>query len=92
MKTAGTFSDHDISVVIGSFYIDGIETSSTALNYLLYDLAAHPLAQEKLKKEIDDVLGQNNTGAVTYEAVQDMKYLDAAFNGMLLLCEKRIIL
>lgn len=83
MKTAGTFSDHDISVVIGSFYIDGIETSSTALNYLLYDLAAHRLVQEKLKKEINAVLGENNTGTVSYEAIQDMKYLDAAFNGML---------
>lgn len=80
MKTAGTFSDHDISVIIGSFYIDGIETSSTVLNYLLYDLAAHPWAQEELRKEINDVLGENNR-TVTYEAIQDMKYLDALFNG-----------
>lgn len=81
MKNAGTFSDHDISVTIGAFYIDGVETSSTVLNYFLYDLAAHPSAQEELKKEIDTVMLSSDR-TVTYEVMQSMVYLDAAFNGI----------
>lgn len=80
MKKAGTFTDHDITVAIGGFYLDGIETSGVVLSYLLYELAAHPWAQEELKKEIDEVLARHG-GVVTYDAIQEMKYLDAVFNG-----------
>lgn len=80
MKNQGTFTDQDIMVTIGGLYLDGIETSAVVLGYLLYELAAHPWAQEELKKEIDEVLAKYH-GEVTYEAIQDMKFLDAAFNG-----------
>lgn len=80
MKNAGDFTDHDIMNTIGAFFIDGVETSAVVLSYLLYELAAHSWAQEELKREIDEVLAKYD-GVVTHEAIQDMKYLDAAFNG-----------
>lgn len=80
MKNSGSISDNDICVTIGGFYIDGIETSATVLHYLLYEIAAHPWTQEELKEEIEEILAKYE-GTVTYEAIQEMKYLDAVFNG-----------
>lgn len=82
MRNSGAFTDHDIANSVGALYIDGVETSSLTLNYLLYELAAHPWTQEELKKEIDEVLDKYG-GSITYEAIQEMKYLDAAFNEAL---------
>lgn len=62
------------------FLIDGGVTSSIALLYCLYELAEHPQHQEKLKLEIDSTLHKYN-GEITYDAIQDMTYLDAVLNG-----------
>ena len=46
----------------------------------LYELAKHPEIQSKLRKEICEVL-QKNDNEVTYETIQEMKFLDMVVSG-----------
>ncbi|XP_014482989.1 PREDICTED: cytochrome P450 6k1-like [Dinoponera quadriceps] len=56
------------------FFAAGRETSITTMTYTLCELAKKPEIQKRLRREILEKIEAAN-GAVTYEAVQDMKYL-----------------
>lgn len=62
------------------FYLAGFETSSTTMSFCLYEIARNTEIQKRVQKEIDDVLAKNN-GEVTYESVNEMKYLEACIDG-----------
>ena len=62
------------------FFIAGFETSSTTMSFCLYELALNPDVQQRLRKEMDDVLEQHD-GQITYEAIQEMEYLDRVISG-----------
>ncbi|KAH8275378.1 hypothetical protein KR026_006051, partial [Drosophila bipectinata] len=57
------------------FFVAGFETSSTTMGFALYELAQNQDVQDKLRKEIKDVLAKNNN-EVTYEGIKEMKYLE----------------
>ncbi|XP_006859843.1 PREDICTED: cytochrome P450 3A8-like [Chrysochloris asiatica] len=73
----------DLELVAQSiiFIFAGYETTSTALSFIMYLLATHPEIQEKLQKEIDDILP--NKATPTYDAVLQMEYLDMVLNETL---------
>lgn len=58
-----------------SLYMDGTETSSVALAFLMYQLARNPDVQEKLHQKIVEKLSEND-GELTYEGLNEFKYLD----------------
>ncbi|XP_072747767.1 cytochrome P450 9e2-like [Anoplolepis gracilipes] len=58
------------------FFFGGFDTVSTAMCFLVHEIAINPDIQDRLREEIDHVLKKTN-GKPTYEAVIDMKYLDA---------------
>ncbi|CAG2059928.1 unnamed protein product [Timema podura] len=60
----------------------GSETSSTTISCCLHELAANPDIQERLRKEVDKVLIKHG-GKITYEALQDLKYMDAVVDETL---------
>lgn len=62
----------------GAFFA-GFATSSTFMCLMAHELAINPNVQKKLQDEIDDVLKETN-GKPTYEAINEMQYLDAVFN------------
>ncbi|XP_018319271.1 probable cytochrome P450 6a14 [Agrilus planipennis] len=57
------------------FYVAGFETSATTLQYLLYELTENQDIQDKVREEIEQVLGKHEK-KITYEAIQEMTYLD----------------
>ncbi|XP_012494587.1 PREDICTED: cytochrome P450 3A8-like [Propithecus coquereli] len=73
----------DLEIVAQSiiFIFAGYETTSTALSFVMYELATHPDVQQKLHEEIDAAL-PNKTPA-TYDALVQMEYLDMVVNETL---------
>ncbi|EHB00903.1 Cytochrome P450 3A13 [Heterocephalus glaber] len=73
----------DLELVAQSiiFIFGGYETTSSALSFVMYELATHPDVQKKLQQEIDTVL-PNKTPA-TYDALVQMEYLDMVVNETL---------
>ncbi|GFY67566.1 cytochrome P450 9e2 [Trichonephila inaurata madagascariensis] len=57
------------------FFLAGYETTASTLSYATYLLALYPKVQEKLREEVDNTLKEND-GKLTYEVIQNMKYLD----------------
>lgn len=58
-----------------SLFGDGTETSSQALSFTFYDLAANPDIQQKLYEDIVSKLDSND-GKWSAEALQNMTYLE----------------
>lgn len=50
------------------------------MSFVLFELAAHPHCQKKLRQEINKQCESSN-GKLTYEIVHDMPYLEACING-----------
>ncbi|GFX11724.1 cytochrome P450 3A21 [Trichonephila clavipes] len=57
------------------FFLAGYDTTASTLSFASYLLALNPECQEKLHDEIVEAVNNAN-GVLTYEAVQNMKYLD----------------
>lgn len=61
----------------------GFETSSTTMTMALYELAYRHEIQDKLRKEIDEVI-KSHDDKITYQALNEMPYLDQVINGNLI--------
>lgn len=64
------------------FFTAGFETSSTPLSFALYELALNPKIQNRLRKEINNALEEND-GKITYDMV---KYLIELMKNFLAPC------
>lgn len=78
MKTEIT--DIDIVAQALVFFFAGFETSSSTLTLALMEMARSPLVQQKAKENIEQVLEQHN-GQMSYQALQEMTYLDWILQG-----------
>lgn len=58
-----------------TLFVEGYETSSSVLGFAIYEMARNPDIQERLHEEITDVLTKHD-GQFTFEALQEMEYLD----------------
>ncbi|XP_037036009.1 probable cytochrome P450 6a14 [Bradysia coprophila] len=56
------------------FFIGGFETSSSTMNYCMYELSKNPHVQKKLHEELDNHL--KSIDDLTYDTLSSMKYLD----------------
>ncbi|KAK9504128.1 hypothetical protein O3M35_010532 [Rhynocoris fuscipes] len=68
------YSHQDMASHSMTFFLDGYETSSTMMAYVLYLLSIHPEHQERIRDEI------NEEGVIDYENVHKFKYLEAVIN------------
>ncbi|KAG8175868.1 hypothetical protein JTE90_026994 [Oedothorax gibbosus] len=57
------------------FFLAGYDTTASTLSNVTYCLALNQEVQDKLRREIDTVIDQHK-GELTYETIQEMKYLD----------------
>ncbi|KAF4524103.1 hypothetical protein B566_EDAN007686 [Ephemera danica] len=69
------FTDDDITAQALVFFIAGFETSSSAMTFALFEMARRPELQRTARLHIEEVL-QRHGGKVTYQALQEMTYLD----------------
>ncbi|XP_025831658.1 probable cytochrome P450 6a14 [Agrilus planipennis] len=72
----------DVAAQAFVFFAAGFETSSTTLNFLMYEIVQNLDIQEKLREEIKTVLKAHD-GKITYEAIQEMTYMDKCVNETL---------
>uniref|UniRef100_A0A182VRM4 Cytochrome P450 n=1 Tax=Anopheles minimus TaxID=112268 RepID=A0A182VRM4_9DIPT len=57
------------------FYVAGADTSIGVISFTLHELTHNPAAMAKVRQEIDAVL-QRYGGAISYESLRELKYLD----------------
>lgn len=62
------------------FFAAGYETSSNTIAFCLHELALNQEIQEKTRREIHNVI-EARDNKLTYDAVQEMKYLDMVILG-----------
>lgn len=75
-----TLTIEEVAAQVFIFFLGGFETSSSTGAFCLYELSINKDIQDKLRKEVDDILGKYD-GKITHEAMQDMKYMEQVING-----------
>ncbi|XP_033478797.1 cytochrome P450 3A30-like [Epinephelus lanceolatus] len=80
-KQHNGLTDHEIFSQATIFVFAGYETSAITLVFLAYNLARNPEVMKRLQEEIDSTFP--NKGAVQYEALMQMEYLDSVVNECL---------
>ncbi|CAH0723081.1 unnamed protein product, partial [Brenthis ino] len=76
------WSDMDLTAQAVLFFIAGFETISTAMSFVLHELAVHPDVQERLVEEIKEQHIKNN-GKLNFNAIQSMTYMDMVTSEVL---------
>uniref|UniRef100_A0A6E8V5P7 Cytochrome P450 n=1 Tax=Anopheles coluzzii TaxID=1518534 RepID=A0A6E8V5P7_ANOCL len=66
---------NELAAQVFIFFLAGFETSSTTMNFCLYELAKHPDIQERLRREIERAVEENG-GELTYDVVMGTEYLN----------------
>lgn len=74
------WSNFEVTSHASTVFMDGYETSSLVLSFLLLNLAEHPVYQEKIRDDIRKY-EKENQGELTYEAIHEMPWLNACFYG-----------
>lgn len=74
------WSDDDLCAQAILFFLAGFETASSAMSFMLHELAVNPDVQDKLYQEIKEYEAKNN-GKFDYNAIQNMAYMDMVVSG-----------
>ncbi|GIY97140.1 cytochrome P450 3A21 [Caerostris extrusa] len=74
-KPKKTLSTTELVAQCVIFFLAGFETSASTLAFACYQLALNPDIQDKLVEELDDAIRSDN-GELSYETIQNLKYLD----------------
>uniref|UniRef100_A0ACB8FBY5 Uncharacterized protein n=1 Tax=Sphaerodactylus townsendi TaxID=933632 RepID=A0ACB8FBY5_9SAUR len=76
-----TFDDGNLAQSIFDLFIAGSDTTASTLQWALLLMANHPDVQEKVHKEMEDVLGSSQL--YTYQDVKKLPYTNAVIHEIL---------
>lgn len=79
---SGGITFNELAAQAFVFFVAGFETTSTTLNFAMFELVRNPSMQEKLRKEINTVLKEHNN-ELTYEGIMEMRYMTKVVNETL---------
>lgn len=65
------------------FFIAGFETSSSTMNFCMYELSKNPDKQKKVHEELDNLLKSGDINNLTYDVLASMKYLECCIDETL---------
>lgn len=82
-RKEGKWTDDELIAQCFIFFLAGFDTSSTAVSFAIYQVATNPEVQERLIEEIRGVQRELQGTKLTYEVIQEMKYLDAVVSEVL---------
>ncbi|XP_021957567.1 cytochrome P450 9e2 [Folsomia candida] len=82
VSTADLLDDDGIVSNCVLFILAGFDTTQSLLLFCAYALAIHPEIQDKLRKEVEAVLDEND-GDFTYDSIHKMAYLDMVIHETL---------
>jgi cytochrome P450 family 9 len=77
------WEDIDLAAQCFVFFLAGFDTVSTTIGFMAYELMRNPEVQEKLFDEISACDEELNGKIVSYEKVQNLKYLDQVVSEVL---------
>ncbi|KAJ3641252.1 hypothetical protein Zmor_027766 [Zophobas morio] len=69
------FTNEDVTAHAAGFFGDGYETSSIVMSFTLFELAANPECQSRLREELEASFENDK---ISYEALTSLAYLEAA--------------
>ncbi|XP_035783644.1 cytochrome P450 6d3-like [Anopheles albimanus] len=72
---AASLSIEQCAANVFLFYVAGSDTSTSAISFTLHELTHNREAMVKVQQEIDEMM-ERNKGKITYENIQELKYLD----------------
>lgn len=81
-STANELDIEEMTAQAFIFFFGGFDTTSTLMCFAGHEIAANPEVHNKLQAEVDEVW-KKTKGKLTYDALNDMKYLDAVINETL---------
>lgn len=70
-------------MTINSESFAGYETSSSTMTFCLFELSRNKDVQSKVHEEIDRVMKSAGSDEITYDLLQEMKYLDCCIDETL---------
>lgn len=79
-ETDDDFTIEKLAAQVYAFFAAGYETTATTITFCLFELAKNRQVQSKVREEVKAVL-KNHDGKLSYEAIQEMKYLSQVVDG-----------
>lgn len=76
-------SNDDIREEVDTFMFEGHDTTSAAISWSLFLLGSHPDIQERVLREIDDIMGGDRERPPTMKELNDMRYLECVIKEAL---------
>lgn len=77
------WEDIDLAAQCFVFFLAGFDTVSTTIGFMAYELIRNPEVQEKLYDEILACEEKLDGKVISYEKIQDLKYLDQVVSEVL---------
>ncbi|XP_077286390.1 cytochrome P450 9e2-like [Arctopsyche grandis] len=81
-KVVRKWTDTELAAQAFLFFIAGFDTSSTLITFFFYEMLRNPDIQKRLQEEIDEFMLKSE-GKLTYNDLQNMKYLDMTISETL---------